>query len=102
MSNRLGNVSWLQRIEIHRLAFVHRTKAAMPSARIAAEHERRGLVSPAFKDVRALGFLADGMEIKAVDEFENRVLILRIAELDLEPIRLLEPLTALSIEKILN
>lgn len=102
MSNRLGNVSWLQRIEIHRLAFVNRTKAAMPRTCVAAEHERRGLVGPAFKDVWAFRFLTDGVQIEAVDEFEDGVLILRIAELDLEPIGLLEPLTALSIEKILN
>ena len=79
----LGDVGRFHRVEIHRLALVYGTKAAMPRAGVAAEHECRGLVRPAFENVRAFCFLANGMEIEAVDQLKHGILIARIAKLDL-------------------
>jgi len=69
---------------------------------VAAEHESRSLVCPAFEDVRAFRFLANCMQIQAADEVENGVLVARVAKFDLEPIRLFQPLTFLSVKKTLN
>ena len=90
MFDGLGNVGRFHRVEVHRLALIDCTKSAVPRASVAAEHERGGLVRPAFKDIRAFRFLTDRVQIQPVDQLENRVLIARIAELDLQPIRLLE------------
>ena len=97
----LRDMRRLHRIEIHRLTLVDRAKAAMPRAGVAAEHECRRLVSPAFENVGAFGFLADGVEIEAADEFEHGVLITRVAELDLQPVGLFEPLAIFAADKFL-
>ena len=58
-----GDVGRLHRVEVHRLAFIHGAKPAVARARVAAEHKCRGLVRPAFENIRAARFLADGVEI---------------------------------------
>src|ERR1700675_4252096 len=83
MFNGLGDVCRLQRVEVHWLAFIDRTESAMPGASIAAGHECRGLICPAFKDVGTLGFLTNGMQTEAADKIEDSVLVARVAELDL-------------------
>jgi hypothetical protein len=97
----LGHVCRLHRVKVHRLALIHRAKAAVPRARIAAEHERRSLVRPAFENVRALRFLADGMQIQPVDQLHHLILIARVAKLDLQPIRLSKLRTLLPVEELL-
>ena len=69
MFDGLGDVGRFHRVEVHRLAFIDRAESAMPRAGVAAEHKCRGLVRPAFKDIRAFRFLADGVQIKPVDQF---------------------------------
>ena len=59
----LGDVRRFHRVEVHRLALIDRAKSAMPRAGVAAEHKCRRLVRPAFKDVRAFGFLADSVQV---------------------------------------
>lgn len=95
-------MSRFKRIEIHWLAFIDGAKTAVPRACVAAEHKGRGLIRPAFKDVRTLRFLADGVEIQAVDQLHHLVLISRVSELDLQPVGLLKPLPAFSVEKLLD
>src|SRR5687768_12044129 len=102
MFDGLGDVDGFLRIEIHRLAFVNSAKTAVPSASVAAEHKCRGLVRPALKNIRAFRFLANRMQVQPADQIEHGVLVARIAELYLQPIRLPQPLAMLAVEKILN
>jgi hypothetical protein len=97
--NGLGNVRRFQRVEVHRLAFVDRAESAMPCTSIAPKHECRRLIGPAFKDVWALCFLADGMETEAADQIEDSILVPRVAEFDLQPFWLSLALTVLTIQK---
>jgi hypothetical protein len=90
MLHRFGYMGGLHRIEVHRLAFIHRTKSAVPRACVTAEHKSRRLVGPALENIRALSFLANGVEIQPANQIEYGVLIPRVTELDLQPIRLLE------------
>src|SRR5688572_31220470 len=98
----LGNVHGLHWVEVHRLAFVNGAKAAMARTRVAAEHERGGLVRPALEDIRALRFLADGVQIQSADQVQHRILIARIAKLYLQPIWFLQTLALLTIQEILD
>jgi len=102
MHHGLGDMCRFHRIEVHRLALVHGAESAVSRACVAAEHECRGLIGPAFEDVRAFRFLADGVQVQSADEVEDCILIARIAELDLQPIRLLQTLAALTVQKLLN
>ncbi len=94
-----GNVCRLHRVEVHRLAFVHGAKSAMPRTCIAAEHESRGLIGPAFEDIRALCLLADGVKIQSVDQVQDLILVRRVAQFYLQPIRLFQPFTLFSVQK---
>ena len=60
----------------------------MASADVAAQHERRRAIGPALKNVRALRFLADRVQIQTLDQLEQMILVRRIAELDAQPFRL--------------
>jgi hypothetical protein len=80
-----GDVSRLFRIECARLSFADRAEAAMTGADVAAQHERRGAVRPAFKDIWTARFLADRVEVKSFDQLQNVVLVRRIAETNPEP-----------------
>jgi hypothetical protein len=77
------NVPRFLRIKLNRLAFSNCAETAVARADIAAEHECGSAIGPAFKDVRTTSFLANGMQIQAIYELENIVLIRRIAEPDL-------------------
>lgn len=55
----------------------------MASADVASQHERRRAIRPAFENIRAAGFLTDGVEIQALNQLENVVLVGRIAQTDL-------------------
>ncbi len=57
----------------------------MTRADVAAEHERRGAIRPALKNVRAARFLTNGVQVEALDQFENLVLIRRIAQTNPQP-----------------
>src|SRR5689334_4469141 len=85
MTNRFSDVTRFFRIEIARLSFSDGAETAMTSADVAAEHERRSPVRPALKNVRTPRFLADGVEVEALDQFEHLVLIGRIAQPDAQP-----------------
>src|SRR5687767_3171930 len=85
MAHCFGHVTWLLGIETPRFSFSHRTKAAMTSADVAAEHERRRAVRPALKDVRATRFLTNGVQVEALNQFEHLVLIGRIAQTNAQP-----------------
>ena len=57
----------------------------MARADIAAEHEGRGSIGPAFKNVGTARFLADGVQIETFDQLQHLVLIGRVAQADAQP-----------------
>ena len=60
----------------------------MPGANVSAKHERRGAVRPAFKDIRTAGFLADSVQVQALNQLQNIVLIGGVAQPNFQPIGL--------------
>ena len=60
----------------------------MARAGIAAEHKRRRFVRPAFKNVWAARFLANRVQVQALDQLQHVVLVRRIAQTNLQPLRL--------------
>jgi len=82
MTDGLGHVARLFRIQLAGLALSDCAEAAMPRANIAAEHERGGAIGPAFKNVRAARFLANGVQVESFDQLQDVVLIGRIAQPD--------------------
>jgi len=73
------------RVELSRFSFPNRAKPAMTRADVAAEHERRRAIGPALENVRTARFLADGVQVQTLDQFEYAVLIGRIAQPDAKP-----------------
>lgn len=57
----------------------------MPCADVAAQHERRGAIRPALEDVWTTSFLANSVQVQALDEFEYVVLVCRVAQTNLQP-----------------
>ena len=88
MLDGFGDVPWLCLIQISGLTFADSTKAAVASTNITTEHERCGPVRPAFKDVWAARFLANGMQIQPLNQVQDLVLSSRIAKTNFEPFRL--------------
>ena len=66
--DRLGHAARLVVIELGRAAGLHRAKAAAPRADVAENHDRGRLARPTFAEVRALGALANGVELVLVDD----------------------------------
>ena len=85
MIDCFGNVLRLFGIEKSGLAFTDRTETAMPRANVAAEHERGRAIGPAFEDVWATRFLADGVQVQTFDQLQHLVLVSRVAETDAQP-----------------
>jgi len=67
-------------------AFSDRSKATVPRANIAAKHESRGAIRPAFKDVWAAGFLTNRVQVETLNQFHNVVLVGGIAQTNLQPV----------------
>src|SRR5256885_6829517 len=88
MAHGFGDVARLCGIKLRRLTFIDRAEAAMARAGVAAEHEGRGAIRPALEDVGAARLLADRMQVQAFDELQHVVLIRRIAQTYLQPLRL--------------
>jgi len=88
VSDSFGNVARFFRIQRSRLAFADSAEATMACANVAAEHEGRGAIGPAFKNVRTARFLADGVQIETFDQLQHLVLIRWVAEPDAQPFRL--------------
>src|SRR5438132_10862173 len=88
MTHGFGNVVRLFAIKRAWLAFAHGAKATMPSADVAAQHERRRAIGPALKDVRAACFLADSVKVQPFDQLQQVILIRRITQTNPQPLRL--------------
>src|SRR5690242_11815780 len=98
MANGLRNIARLVRIQRARLAFADRAKSAMTRANVAAQHEGRSAIRPAFKDVRALRFLTDGVQVQPLNQLQQMILVRRIAQTNAQPFRL--GLTRLGIQDL--
>jgi hypothetical protein len=83
MANGFCYVSRFVRIERARLPFANGTEPTVARADVAAEHESRSSIRPAFEDVWATGFLTNRVKVEALDQLQNVVLIGRIAKPDL-------------------
>ena len=64
----------------------------MPGAGIAAEHKRRGSIVPTFKYVRAARFLTDGVEVQALNQLQDVILVRRVADAHTQPVWLRQTL----------
>ena len=60
----------------------------MACADVAPEHKGGRAIRPALKDVWTARFLADRMQVQSFDQFQYMVLVRRIAQTNLEPLRL--------------
>ena len=67
MINSFSDVSRLVGIETAGLSFADCAKAAMTRADVAAEHERRGAIGPAFKNVWTTSFLTNSVQVESFD-----------------------------------
>src|SRR4051794_20368687 len=88
MTHRLRDVLRFLAVKYARSTLADRAEAAMPSADVAAQHEGRRAIGPALKNIRALRFLTDRVQIQTFDQLEQMILVRRIAQLDAQPIRL--------------
>src|SRR6185369_12379706 len=66
----------------------HGAEAAVPGAGVAEQHERRGLVPPALAEVRALRFLADGVEPERLHDAARLHVARAAGGTDLDPRRM--------------
>src|SRR5690242_16176962 len=87
MTYGFSNVAWFVHIERAWRAFANRAKAAMPCANVAAQHERRRAIRPALENVWALCFLTNRVQVQALDQLQQMILIRRIAQTNPQPIR---------------
>jgi hypothetical protein len=85
VAHRFGDVPRFVGIQFSRFAFADGAKPAMTGADVAAEHECCCPVGPALENVRAARFLADCVQVQALNQFKDTVLIGRIAQPDAKP-----------------
>src|SRR2546425_4038588 len=86
MPHCFGDVTRLIGIEPARLPFANGTEATMPRADIAAQHKGRSPISPALEDVWAPRFLANRVQVQALNQVEQMVLIGWITEANPQPL----------------
>src|SRR3981081_3943217 len=80
-----GHAPWLGPVNRFGTSLGDRAKAAAPRADIAEQHEGRGVMVPAFSDIRALRRLANGMQAKAAGQLLQVVKVLAHRSPGLEP-----------------
>ena len=72
-------------VERARFSFTDRAKATVPRADITTQHESSCAVGPALEDVRTARFLADCMQVQALDQLQHLILVGRITQANLQP-----------------
>ena len=85
MPHGLPDVAWFIRVKPAGFAFTDGAEAAVARADIAAQHERGRTIGPALENVGALCFLTDRVQVEALDQLEQMVLIRRIAQTNAQP-----------------
>jgi len=96
MANCFRYMPWFFGIELSWLTFADSTEATMSRADITTQHESRGAIRPAFKNIRTSSFLADSMQIQPVNEVEYMILVRRITQTYLQPFGLGLPWLAIA------
>jgi len=81
-----GDVAWFSRVKLAWLTLANRAETTMPGADITTQHKSSRPVSPAFEDIGAPCFLANGVQIQALDQLEQVVLVSRIAQTNTQPL----------------
>ena len=61
-------------------AFADGAKTTVTRADVTAQHERGRAIGPALKNVGTASFLTNGVEIQALDQLQDVILVHRIAE----------------------
>ena len=69
-----------------RAAGLHVAEIARARARVAQDHNRRGSRAPALADVRAHGFLADGVQVEIFHVALEPFVVFAVREFDFEPV----------------
>src|SRR2546425_7637562 len=87
MAYCLSDMTRLVSIKLARLALTNRTKSAVTRADIATQHKCGSPISPALENVWAPCFLTNRVEIQALDQLEQMILIGRIAQTNPQPVR---------------
>ena len=85
-TTRLGDPPRLVVVEPGRPAGLHVAEAAGPGAGVAEDHDRGGALVPALPDVRAVGLLADGVEVQAAEQALEVVVVLARGHPGLDPV----------------
>jgi len=85
VSDCFGNVARFFRIQRSWLAFTDSAETTMACTDVAAKHEGRGAIGPAFKNVRTARFLADGVQVETFDQLQHLVLVGWVAQADAQP-----------------
>ena len=88
MPHCFGDVTRLIGIEPARRPLAYRAKPTMPRANVAPQHKGRSSISPALEDVWAPCFLTNRVQIQALNQAEQMVLIGWIAQPNPQPFRL--------------
>jgi hypothetical protein len=88
MLHSFSDVTRLVRVECYGSALAHRTETAVTCADVAAQHEGRCSVGPALKDVGALRFLADRVQLQPLNQFQKMIVVGWIADTNPQPFRL--------------
>src|SRR5438034_94729 len=86
MLHGFGNVTRLFGIERARCAFAYRAKPAVSRADVAAEHECRCAIRPTLKNVGTFRFLTNRVQVQALNQVEQMVLIGWIAQTNPQPL----------------
>ena len=84
--DRLGDAARLVIVEPGRAARLDVAEAAGAGAGVAQDHDRGGALVPALPDVRAVGLLADGVEVQAAEQPLEVVVVLARRQLRLDPV----------------
>src|SRR3954449_5459900 len=82
----LGDPPRLVLVEPGGAAGLDVAEAAGAGAGIAEDHDRRGALVPAVPDVRAVGLLADGVEVQAAEQALQIVVVVARRHSGLDPV----------------
>src|SRR2546430_9973449 len=86
MPHCFGDVTRLIGIEPARRLLAYRAKPTMPRANVAPQHKGRSPISPALEDVRTPRFLTNRVQVQALNQVEQMVLIGWITEANPQPL----------------
>src|SRR5438552_17518983 len=86
MTHCFGNMARLIAIKLSRLTFANCAKAAVTRAAIAGQHEGCSAIGPAVEDVRTFCFLTNRVQVQALNQVEQMVLIGWIAQTNPQPL----------------